>query len=45
MDLKDFIRKMFTFSATFDTPYDISKPDAPQPTTNTELPLKESASL
>lgn len=37
--------KVFTFSATFDTPYDISKPEAPQPTTNTELPLKGSASL
>lgn len=36
---------MFTFSATSDAPNDTSNPDAPQPTTNTELPLKESASL
>lgn len=36
---------MFTFLATFDAPNDTSNPDAPQPTTNTESLLKESASL
>lgn len=45
VDFKVFIIQVFTFSATLDTPYDMSKPDAPQPTTNTELPLKGSASL
>lgn len=34
-----------TLSATFDAPNDISRPDAPQPITNTEFPLNESASL
>ncbi|KAE9529624.1 hypothetical protein AGLY_011720 [Aphis glycines] len=36
---------VITLSATFDAPNDISRPDAPQPITNTEFPLNKSASL